>query len=692
LCKFAPTAPRLFIDGFDGAWLLDTQTWQPIRKLDVEPFEESRPFFSSDGEKLLIISGSGGAPVEISLFNPDTGERLKRFWRDLPIADVKFDADGRIIGIVWAIPLPLLWDLQADIQIRQLALENSPRIIRFSPDGQLIAAGNDDGTVTLLDAQTGEPLTTFRGHENRIGAIAFSNDGKLLASMALWDKTIHIWDVQKSQMLQKIQANSFSVVLRFSPDNKNIVSLKGTQFEIWEIQTGQLLHSMKAFEPITRFGGITSIDFSPDGRFFVAIAEYEYGSVRVTSNELKIWETATWKEIKYFSSPEGISSMRFSPDGRYILAAGGEDRRILIWDFQTQGLAKVYYRAVNAIDFSSDGSLVALGGSEDDYKTTIHAWRDGIGEKLLEIDEPAYPIIFGPNGILVTENGWSIKVWQTKTGELLRTFESHSSYPRALSPDGKTLISLDLYGGKVVFWDIQKGEITRTLDIARNSDIALSADGNLLALSEQPPIIQLRNPWTGELIKTFSEEKASYFPRFQFSPDGTILASGGSDSISLWDVQSGAKIVTLARYMTSHLSFSPDGRFLASTYGDGIVVWSIESNATSIQPQEQLRITWGKLKQEALLQNYPNPFNLETWIPYIIDDTTDATMCIYDSTGHVVREIELGSRSAGTYPSQNRVVRWDGRNDKGESVASGTYFYELRAGKICQVRRLIVIK
>jgi WD40 repeat protein len=202
----------------------------------------------------------------------------------------------------------------------------------------------------------------------------------------------------------------------------------------------------------------------------------------------------------------------------------------------------------------------------------------------------------------------------------------------------------------------------------------------------------LRNPWTGELIKTFSEEKASYFPRFQFSPDGTILASGGSDSISLWDVQSGAKIVTLARYMTSHLSFSPDGRFLASTYGDGIVVWSIESNATSIQPQEQLRITWGKLKQEALLQNYPNPFNLETWIPYIIDDTTDATMCIYDSTGHVVREIELGSRSAGTYPSQNRVVRWDGRNDKGESVASGTYFYELRAGKICQVRRLIVIK
>ena len=97
-------------------------------------------------------------------------------------------------------------------------------------------------------------------------------------------------------------------------------------------------------------------------------------------------------------------------------------------------------------------------------------------------------------------------------------------------------------------------------------------------------------------------------------------------------------------------------------------------------------------QETALLANYPNPFNPETWIPYQLAAPAEVSLTIYDMNGGVVRRLEVGHQPAGMYQSRSRAVYWDGRNDRGESVASGLYFYTLSAGNFTATRKMLIRK
>ncbi len=97
-------------------------------------------------------------------------------------------------------------------------------------------------------------------------------------------------------------------------------------------------------------------------------------------------------------------------------------------------------------------------------------------------------------------------------------------------------------------------------------------------------------------------------------------------------------------------------------------------------------------KETALLANYPNPFNPETWIPYQLSEPADVTLTIYDINGEMIRRLVVGHQAAGMYRSRDRAVYWDGRNQLGESVASGLYFYSLTAGDFTATRRMLILK
>jgi len=97
-------------------------------------------------------------------------------------------------------------------------------------------------------------------------------------------------------------------------------------------------------------------------------------------------------------------------------------------------------------------------------------------------------------------------------------------------------------------------------------------------------------------------------------------------------------------------------------------------------------------EETALLANYPNPFNPETWIPYQLSEPAEVTLRIYSVNGVLVRTLGLGHLPAGIYQSQSRAAYWDGRNDVGESVASGVYFYTLTAGDFTATRKMLIRK
>ncbi|MDE0013504.1 MAG: Ig-like domain-containing protein [Candidatus Poribacteria bacterium] len=93
-----------------------------------------------------------------------------------------------------------------------------------------------------------------------------------------------------------------------------------------------------------------------------------------------------------------------------------------------------------------------------------------------------------------------------------------------------------------------------------------------------------------------------------------------------------------------------------------------------------------------LLANYPNPFNPETWLPYELAADSSVEIFIYDARGGLVRHLKLGHQSAGYYVAKSRAAYWDGRNKHGERVASGIYFYQLRAGDISRLRKMVILK
>ncbi|MDQ1317919.1 MAG: hypothetical protein QG588_1574, partial [Candidatus Poribacteria bacterium] len=122
----------------------------------------------------------------------------------------------------------------------------------------------------------------------------------------------------------------------------------------------------------------------------------------------------------------------------------------------------------------------------------------------------------------------------------------------------------------------------------------------------------------------------------------------------------------------------------------------------AVDPKEKTTTEWGKLKMSTafniqpesteLYQNYPNPFNPETWIPFVLSDNANVEIAIYDISGKLIRKINLGYKPAGTYISQEKAVYWDGKNENGEKVTSGIYFYTIQAGNYTATRKMILIE
>jgi hypothetical protein len=121
-----------------------------------------------------------------------------------------------------------------------------------------------------------------------------------------------------------------------------------------------------------------------------------------------------------------------------------------------------------------------------------------------------------------------------------------------------------------------------------------------------------------------------------------------------------------------------------------------ETDPSVLLPAKLLRqwlVTSGEIPSESmLLPNYPNPFNPETWIPYQLANSSNVSILIYSVLGQPVRHLEIGFRHAGRYVEHSQAAHWDGRNDAGELVTSGVYFYSIKANEFSAMRKMVIGK
>ena len=287
------------------------------------------------------------------------------------------------------------------------------------------------------------------------------------------------------------------------------------------------------------------------------------------------------------------------------------------------------------------------------------------------------------------------------------------------------------------------------------TSVSFSPDSTLLASGSFDNTVKLWDVKTHIHIPIFEgdpEEHTDSVTSVSFSPDGRLLASGSRDTtVKLWDMSSFITSATPPEILKGDVnsdgtvniqdlvlvasSYGQTGENIADLNGDGVVniydiilvaaEFNANAAAPALHPQDlslltpvdvkkwlseaqQLKLTDAKSlrgilfleqllaalipKETALLPNYPNPFNPETWIPYRLAEDAFVILTIYDSAGRVVRTIEIGHRVAAFYESRPKVIHWNGRNELGEQVASGVYFYHLSAGDYSATRKMLILK
>ena len=262
--------------------------------------------------------------------------------------------------------------------------------VAFSPDGRLLATASGDKTARLWDPATGEHLRTLTGHTGRVRGVAFSPDGRLLAT-ASGDKTARLWDPATGEHLRTLTGHT---------------------------------------------GGVYGVAFSPDGRLLATASD---------DKTARLWDPATGEHLRTLTGHTGaVYGVAFSPDGRLLATASG-DKTARLWDPATGEHLRTltgHTDWVFGVAFSPDGRLLATASGDK----TARLWDPATGEHLRTLTGHTgrvYGVAFSPDGrLLATASGdKTARLWDPATGEHLRTLTGHTSRVCgvAFSPDGRLL-------------------------------------------------------------------------------------------------------------------------------------------------------------------------------------------------------------------------------------------------------------
>jgi len=307
--------------------------------------------------------------------------------------------------------------------------------------------------ITIPERLSWQCFQTLKGHQENIGAIDVSPDGKIIAS-AGEDQTIKLWQRETGKLIYSfVGVNEPIQTLAISPNGKSIIAggLDG-RISQWQLDTKQYKSSFfaRVNAPDSHDGVILQLAFAANERFIVSASN---------DKTLRIWGYHTG-ELKrtLIGHEDAVNTCAISPDSQ-IIASGSDDKTIKLWRFDHSYAYQTFSgdrAAVNSLAFSNDGQYLISGGSDK----TIKIWDIKTGEIIKSWQAHAQAIIsiaINPHRHLIASaSRTEIKIWQGQTGELIKVLRGTA--PVKFSPDGQFLITGG-YEGKVKIWSEILGEL-----------------------------------------------------------------------------------------------------------------------------------------------------------------------------------------------------------------------------------------
>ncbi len=612
--------------------------------------------YSPDG-RTLASGGSGG----IHLWNAATGEH-KLTLGESSVNSVVYSPDGSTLayGDFGGIHL---WNAATGEHKLTLG-ESSVNSVVYSPDGSTLA-GSTANEILFWDAKTGEHKLTLDRPVPGISSIAYSPDGTQLAvgsKIGVWLYNLHLGT--EIGLLTGHTEQVYSVT--YSPDGRTLASgSKDDTIRLWDAETGKHKHTLSGH----RFY-VVSVVYSSDGNMLASGGTYHDRTIR-------LWDAETGKHKYTFSGhTDGVESIAFSPDGN-TLASGSSDETILLWDITS-------FTNTNAIVSISPSPLQSPAlGAQLTLSLNIAGGRDVTGyQATVEFDPSALRYVSRTNGDYISKGAFVVPAVVTgNTVTLAATSLTGGSNGggklatltfEVIDVKASTLSISDVLlttgTGRISRPRIQSGQITEPPSLKGD----VSGDGivNIVDLV----LVASNFGETGDNISDVSGDGIVNIVDLTLVVAAMRNAAGAPTT---W--RHDLDIFPTIAEVQQWLHEAQQVGLMGSDFQRGVLM--LEQLLASLVPEDT-----------ALLPNYPNPFNPETWIPYQLATPMEVSVSIYSADGKLIRVLKLGQQASGVYKSQGRAAYWDGRNEIGESVASGVYFYTLKAGDFTATRKMLIRK